>query len=273
MNVKVILTCFNRREKTINCIESLVKGNPKIDFSFIVVDDNSSDGTIESINKLNYDIKLEIGDGNLYWSGGMYKGINAYFNEEQRSNYILLVNDDVKFFDNVIERLINLSIDNNDSVVVGATCDNSMEFTYGAMKLISNRKTDLYYHVKPNNKGIICDTFNANCVLIKDCILRDVGNFDKVYRHSLADLDYGFMIRRKGYNIISSDKFIGICNRNSIKGTWRDTSLTRLERIKRKESVKGSPIKEWFYFMKKNFGYIIAIRYSITPYLRILLNK
>ena len=108
---------------------------------------------------MNYDIKLEIGDGNLYWSGGMYKGINAYFNEEQRSNYILLVNDDVKFFDNVIERLINLSIDNNDSVVVGATCDNSMEFTYGAMKLISNRKTDLYYHVKPNNKGIICDTF------------------------------------------------------------------------------------------------------------------
>lgn len=273
INITVILTCFNRKEKTIKCIRTLYENSENVELNFIVVDDNSTDGTLELLKSLEYNICILNGNGNLYWSGGMRVAIDKYIKNGEKSEYVLLINDDVEFNENVIEKLINRSKIYNDAIVVGATCDDSGNFTYGALKLTQKRKKGLYDKVYPNSKIELCDTFNANCVLIKDYILREVGNFDSVYKHSLADLDYGFMISKKGYKIISSDDYIGICYRNSLNNTWRDKSLGVLERIKLKESIKGSPFKEWFYFMKKNFGFILAFRYSITPYIRIILKK
>lgn len=273
MDVTVIFTCFNRKEKTIKCVKSLIKGNKNINISFIIVDDNSTDGTVEALKVIDNNICIINGNGNLFWSGGMRIAIDNYFKIPKRSDYVLLVNDDVEFYEGIIEKMIIRSKSFNNAVVVGATNDDKGGFTYGALKLIEKRKGDLYTQIYPNKEKNMCDTFNANCVLIKDSIMRDVGNFDSVYRHSLADLDYGFMIRRKGYKIISSEDYIGICYRNSIKNTWRDTSIGRIKRLKLKESTKGSPFSEWFYFMKKNFGVILAIRYSITPYIRIILKK
>ena len=270
--ITVIMTCFNRREKTVKCVESLILGNPEYELSFIVLDDNSSDGTVEALKKWGDQITILHGDGSSYWGGGMYKAIDYYLAANEKTPFVLLVNDDVDFYFNCIEQLIKRT-DNTDAVIVGATCDESGEFSYGAMKLIEKRKNDLYTQVRPSIGKVVCDTFNCNCVLIPDGVIRKVGNFDPMYRHSLADLDYGFKIKRAGYKIFISESYVGVCNRNSNKNTWRDTSLTRLERIRKKESIKGSPFKQWFYFVNKNFGFLTAIRYSISPYVRILLGK
>ncbi|MGU8897257.1 glycosyltransferase family 2 protein [Clostridium perfringens] len=270
-SIKVILTCYNRKHKTINCIKSLVNGNPNVNFSFIIVDDNSNDGTIEALNELIYPITIINGNGSLFWSGGMRKGISYYLKNEN-SQYVLLVNDDVSFFERSIEKML-IREEETNAIIVGCTCDEKNNFTYGALKINHPIKKDIYYHVKPNDGDVECDTFNANCVLIKDNIFRKLGNFDYVYKHSLADLDYGLSISRKGYSIKSSLEYVGICFTNDIKGSWRDKSLGRIERIRKKEHVKGSPLREWFYFMKKNFGVLLAIRYSITPYLRIIFGK
>ena len=40
-----------------------------------------------------------------------------------------------------------------------------------------------------------------------------------------------------------------------------------------KESPKGLPSKQWFYFLKKNFNINYAVWKSITPYIRIILKK
>jgi len=269
--ITAILTCFNRKEKTVECLKSLVNGNPTINFTFIVVDDRSNDGTVDAIKNLGFDTIIVNGNGNLFWSGGMRKGIDYYL-KNYKTDYVMFVNDDVSFFDDAINKILKQSIE-SDKVIVGATCNEKNEFTYGALKLIKPRKNDLYYHVKPEDEDILCDTFNANCVLLKDEVLRKVGNFDPIYRHALADLDYGFMISRNGYKIASSRNYIGICYTNSNRGGWRDTSLSRIERLKQKESIKGAPFREWYHFMNKNFGSLLAIRYSITPYLRILIGK
>lgn len=269
--IMAILTCFNRKEKTINCLKSLSEGNSSISFSFIIVDDNSNDGTIEAIKRLKINTIILNGTGSLFWSGGMRKGI-GYYLKNCKTDYVMLVNDDVAFYDSAIEKILKKASE-SDSVIVGATCNDKNELTYGGLKLIRPRKNDLYYYIKPKEGEIQCDTFNANCVLMKDEVVRNVGNFDIVYSHALADLDYGFMIGRKGYKVLSSNDYVGVCYTNSIKGGWRDTSLSRIDRLKKKESIKGSPFKEWFHFMNKNFGFWLAIRYSITPYIRILLGK
>ena len=191
--ISVIFTCYNRRKKTVAAMQSLVNGNKNIHFHFIIVDDMSTDDTINAIKNLKYDTTIISGTGNLYWCGGMRKGIQ-FFLDSDDTNDCMLINDDVSFFDNAVVQLVALLDTWKDAVIVGATCDKTGKFTYGLRKkgAIGVRLE----RIEPNEKGIEGDTMNANCVLLPNHILREVGNIDSYYTHSLGDYDLGFQIRK-----------------------------------------------------------------------------
>lgn len=131
-----------------------------------------------------------------------------------------------------------------------------------------------YDMVRGNSaEGCICDTFNANCVLIPWNIFLMLDNIDPAYTHSMGDFDYGFMARRAGYTIRVAHQFVGICDDNPTRGSWRDCTLSRGERLRRKESPKGLPFKEYFHYLRKNYGVFTAVIYSTIPYIRILIGK
>lgn len=271
--IAVILTCFNRKSKTVNCVRSLNERNPDFNLKFIVVDDNSSDGTREAVAKLGNNIKVIKGSGNLFWAGGMRTGIDYLFKTDHSSEYVLLVNDDVTFKKDIIKKLVNKSEQNGNAVIVGATCDAKGNFTYGGMALEQGKGKGIYRHVGIDEKNTFCDLFNCNCVLIKMQTMRETGNFDPAYVHGIADLDYGLRLSRAGNKILSFDEYIGVCEKNSSKGTWKDTSLSRIERFKKKESPKGAPFRPWFHYVRKNFGVLPALKYSFSPYLKILFRR
>lgn len=300
--ITVIFTCFNRIEKTRCCMESLSKQNPGLDFEYIVLDDNSSDGTPEMLEEwkaAGWRIVVLHGDGNSYWAGGMRKAI-AYAKEHTDTPYYLLVNDDVEFYPGVIEKMTadaekKLSADAEKKLaaeemasssekpmaeqkgsaggriaLVGPMCDEKGGFSYGGIRY---QKGIHYIEVKPEDKDRSCDSFNMNCLLLSKRTFMDVPNFDEHYIHSLADFDYGLTMRRMNIPMWVTDYYVGVCPDNDPKGGWSDRSLSRMERLKKKESVKGAPFKPWFYFLKKNFGLGQALLHGFTPYVRILLGK
>lgn len=274
MKIKVLglATCFNRVSKTKACIESLITANPDIQFEFIIVDDNSNDGTSEILSR--YDsVNVIKGTGNLFYSGGMRIAIDrAKTSEFNKFDYVMLFNDDVKFFDKSIEKLINSNI-NDSCIMVGAVCSSEGIMSYSGSIHTSRVKPSYRNVMSTKEKKAYCDTFCANCVLIPRKIFLNLDNVDPVYHHAMGDFDYGWAASRKGYKILSSDFFVGECNDNPVTGTWRDISLPITERIRKKESVKGLPRKEWFYYLHKNHGLFCAIIYSITPYIKILLRR
>lgn len=274
MNTKKILavmTCYNRMHKTINCIKRLTD-NPDVSLSFVVVDDNSNDGTKEALHSLqsHYDIHVINGNGSLFYTGGMRKGLDYILKNEENYNYILLCNDDVEFYPGAISRIVKES-EEKKAVIVGVCCSNKGNMTYSAVNYCKGLK--IQYTRLPLASDTSADTFCANCVLIPKHVFVSVGNMDSHYSHSFGDFDYGFMIRKKGYNIFTSSSYVGICEWNSRENTWRDKKLSRVDRIRKKESIKGLPYKEWFYFLYKNFGLSKAVLFSITPYLRIILKR
>lgn len=269
--ITVIFTCFNRKDKTITAMKSIVEKNPRLLFHFIIVDDCSTDGTVDAIKELNYDTEIIQGTGKLFWCGGMRVGINRYFKNNDK-NDCLLINDDVNFYDSAIEKIVDYHNGRKDTVIVGATCDKQGQFTYGLRKHRDGKGIWLN-PVEPNSNGIIGDTMNANCVLIPSSIMYLVGNMDTRYSHSLGDYDLGFEIRRMGYKLISSAEYVGHCSENGYENSWRDPKLSRVQRIIKKESPKGSPLGEWWHFLYKNYNLRIAILYSIIPYIKIILKR
>jgi GT2 family glycosyltransferase len=274
INILAVLTCYNRKTYTEQAIRKLVQGNPLCKFSFIVVDDNSTDGTFELVNTLKneFDIHIIKGSGQLFYSGGMRVGMNyALDNYNHHSfDYFLMLNDDVIFFESVIEKLTRQSENQGGAIIVGATCDDENSLSYGAIKYLHGY---IYRKIPVADWQIPADTFNANCVLIPFEIFVKTGSIDPYYIHSLGDFDYGLNLKRNGFRLFSSKEYVGICNTNSSSNTWTDINLNREDRIKKKESVKGAPAKQWFYFLNKNFGFLSAIIGSCSPYFRILIGK
>lgn len=272
--ITVIFTCFNRKEKTVTCMNTITSLNPKLDFSFLVVDDASTDGTVEAIKALEMDTKIIKGTGSLFWCGGMRIGIADYLAScPPDDDFCLLVNDDVNFVEHSIEDMIDRLAGRSDTIIVGATCGTDGKFTYGLKKREKWYKKNITMRIPPSDEEVEGETGNANCVLVRNNILKDVGNMDQKYTHSLGDYDWGFEASRKGYHLISSNDFVGTCDSNTIEGTWNDCKLSRRERLKKKESPKGSPAGEWWHFVYKNFGLMSAIKYSIIPYAKIMLRK
>lgn len=273
MKILAIFTCYNRKYKTKKCIETITKKNLNCEFTFVVADDGSTDGTYEMLQTLmdNTNISILRGSGGWFYSRGMNAGMNyALQSLPHDFDYTLMINDDVEFYENCIQNMIQQSKEQHDAVVVGAMCDDKGQLSYGAVKYVSGYK---YRKLSLDEWRIKADTFNANCVLIPYKAFEKVGAIDPFYVHSLGDFDYGLSLKKAGYAIYQSNSFVGTCNNNSNKGTWTDTTLNRTERIKRKESIKGAPTKQWFYFLKKNFGFFSAIKGTVTPYMRIIVKR
>ena len=108
MKILAIFTCFNRRELTERGMATLSE-NKNVTFDYVILDDNSSDGTREMLKQMRddgtYQIDLIEGDGSNFWNGGMHKAIEHIKNTHMDYDYYMLMNDDTKFFPGIFDEM------------------------------------------------------------------------------------------------------------------------------------------------------------------------
>ena len=251
-SITVIFTCFNRIDKTRKCLESIADDKP--DIRFIITDDSSTDGTAEMLEGKRQSeperYTILHGDGNLFWAGGMRHGMDHYLKKDSDTDYVALVNDDVIFEKGALSHMIERSREKKNAVIAGATRDSKGNLSYGGIKY---REGTVKCGIIPLEKAdeIQCDTFNCNCVVIPNEIFRKAGSFDERYIHAMADYDYGFKIKRMGYDIYETDCIIGSCDDNSIKGTWKDTDLKRIDRLNKEGNTQRTAGKRILLLLKE----------------------
>lgn len=269
--IVIIFTCFNRKEKTTKCIQSVKENNPVMDLNWVIVDDCSKDGTVEAVKQIEPQAHVLTGTGNLFWNGGMHMGMEYALKNFQDADYYVLINDDVEFYPGVFQKMAQ-KLGGKPYVLVGATQADDGALSYGGIEYEGKKSIKLRM-VGPTEADVNCSTFNANCVFIPREIFQKAGSNDPHYAHSMGDFDYGFRVRHLGYDIHVYEEYVGRCNDNSIIGTWQDQKLPRMKRIKLKEGPKGLPFKDWFRYLRKNFGLDVALIRSFTPYIKIMLGK
>ena len=166
--IVVLMTCFNRCEKTKRCIESISRGSShQYILKFVIVDDGSSDGTEEMLSFYSkiYTIHTVKGNGELYYTGGMRKGMEYIIGVHWKFDYLLMVNDDVEFFEGFLNGMIEKSLKKNNAVIAGAVHNQNGDLNYGAVKFKTKRSLK-YKKLELMDQEIEADTFNGNCVLV-----------------------------------------------------------------------------------------------------------
>lgn len=265
--IAVLITCFNRRDSTLACLDRLF-GQELPDghtLEVTLVDDGSKDGTGEAVANAFPQVKLLHGDGNLYWCGGMR--IAWSHAAATDPDYYLLLNDDTFIEPDAVSELLDLCESPEAQVIAVASIidPKTGKISYGGVA----RDIGL---AKPTGQATSCITFNANCVLLTRAVFREMGMFHSVYTHAMGDTDYGYHAHKRGIDILASGSFLGSCELNVGRDIWRDRSLSRAARLKALQNPKGLPFREWLEFNRRNSGWKWPY-YTVSPILRILLGR
>ena len=268
MNVKtaVLMTCHNRLEKTVACLDSLFAAVLLSDhhLSVFLVDDGSTDGTGEAVKKKFPQVNVIQGDGNLFWAGGMRLAWKEALKEH--FDFYLLLNDDTILYPHAINLLIAAHIYtiekfNRGGIYVGGTNDPvTKEFSYGGHKLLSKISPKLK-PVKPQD-GIIksCDLANANILLVSNNVVESIGILSDKFTHSVADYDYTLTANRKGFPLLVCSDYCGACSDEHGKN-WLPGNYPVSERIKYLRSPKHLAYKEYLFYIKHQFPFYYPIAF------------
>ena len=257
------------KKKTIKCLTNLFnqKYSENIKFKVFLVDDKSRDGTKKAVQNLFPLVKIINGNGNLFWTGGMRLAWKKALKDKKKYDYFILLNDDVFLFNkalNIISKTIyniNNTEKSKEFIISFPTCSKNKKRTTGGLNVIDNIFSFKFVPAKVTKKTklIKCDTFNGNCVLIPNAVVKKVGILDKYYRHRFADHDYGLNAASKKIKIFFFNNYIGICELKS-RSENKSVNKSINKRYKYKE------YKEWFYFLKKNSSHWIInyIKFSLS---------
>jgi GT2 family glycosyltransferase len=271
--IAVLITCYNRQSKTLACLESLYKQEVQSNANIQVylVDDGSTDGTREAVQSIYPETKILIGDGNLFWNGGMRLAFAEAL--KTKYDYYLWLNDDTLLEPSAICSLLathqTLTEQGHpDSIIAGSTKDAvTGQPTYGGAMRIKRWHSSKFAFVEPSEIPEERDTVFGNCVLIPHSVAEKVGNLDPVFTHSHGDVDYGLRARQLGCSVWSAPGYVGTCSKNSVRGSWADTNLPLHERLRKAFQPKAFPIRAWTIFVRRHLGPFWIITW-ILPYVR-----
>lgn len=262
MDIAVLITCYNRRESTVGCLQSLFDQKiPKtVRLSAFLVDDDSSDGTSQAIAHAYPQVRLIQGSGNLYWNQGMRLAWETAVSKGPWDAYLWL-NDDTHLLPGSLKCMLStlseqINCTGRAGIVVGSCKSPSSldALTYGG-------QIDGVL-VPPGDEPKPVTSFNGNLVLISHDAHTNLGNLSPHYHHSFGDIDYGIRASKAGVPIWLAPGFLADCPRNPI-AKWRNPDVSFWERWRAVRTPKGWSVREL-----KAFAQVRGKRWWILSVLR-----
>ena len=200
----------------------------------------------------------------MFWAQSMVFGYEQIIRDGFRFDYLIAANDDIDIRDNSVNELLNsveeFKINGKNAVIVGAFSNiEGTKFTYGGQRSVLPFLSSVLSPLIISEEMQKCDSFNMNLVIFPYQILEKYGFLSNDYIHGLADFDYGLRLSRLGVQIYQSKSYIGTCEKNSVKGSPFDTSLSILNRYKVLLSPKYNPLGPTFCYTKRHSGRLFFV--------------
>ena len=278
MRISVLITCHNRKAKTLACLDALFNNTVPEGYCLDVflVDDGSTDGTEQATHEHYPQVNIITGDGSLYWNGGMRVAFAAAMGKGY--DYYLWLNDDTLLYPTAIETLVKTARilrvkQGKNVIVVGSAQDpNNGLLTYGGVIRPRKWKATTFDLIAPHDVPVECETMNGNCVLVPNEVAQVVGNMEPKFTHAMGDTDYGLRAGEAGFRIFIAPGFVGTCGRNDASGTFNDRTLPLVARWKKMMQPKGLPPGSWLVFTRRHTGLLWPVFFA-WPYVRLLFSR
>jgi GT2 family glycosyltransferase len=263
IKISVVIPTFNRKDylkKLLTLLESQ-KLDSRITLTIIVVNDGSSDGTLEMLSEEFPQVISVLGDGNWWWTKCINEGIKVALNKN--TDFVLLFNDDTEIKNNYINNLY----DDYQTLTPGSIlCSASVslqekdKIDSAGIKYFSklfgtySRYYERNSRIDENFKGIHeCYSASGRGTLIPREIFKRLGLLDEKMIQYGSDEDYILCAKEKGVPVyITWNNYV--LNHTKLTGAGKfpqDMSfLDYLSTFFNKYTNKSLSLN--FYFYKKH---------------------
>lgn len=270
--VAILLTVHNRREKTLECMDTYyrqidsMKGDDSYSFTVYLVNDGCTDGTAEAVSEAYPQTIIIRGDGNLFWNQGMRLAWETA--AKDNFDFYIWLNDDTLMKEGALACLMETSAFlRHKAIVVGSAENAAGELSYGGR----TRSGKLI--VPDTTLPVSCYTFNGNLVLIPAHVYKILGNLDVHYHHSFGDYDYGVRACKAGIVRVVAPGILCLCDRNPGIPKWKNRAYTLKERLAYLNSPKGRPTKEQFLYDCRMYNALYALAHFLSIRLKVLFPR
>ena len=225
--VSIIIPNYNGGDLLYNCIDSIYKNISIKDFDIIVVDNGSTDNSINRVKSNFQNVEIISSNSNLGYSGGCNLGAT-----HASGKYLLFLNNDTEHSNEWIEKLVYF-LDSNSKIAAVQpkilNIHNKKLFDYagGAGGFIDKFcfpfvQGRIFHtleedHNQYNNPSRIFWASGA-AFMIRSNIFKTLEGFDKVYFAYMEEIDLCWRAQAMGYKIYSvPDSFVYHYGKQTIK--------------------------------------------------------
>ncbi len=204
---------YNTRDMVVQCIESVYAHTKGISFDVTLVDNASTDGSVEAVRKKFPQVQVIANPENLYFTKACNQGMKA-----SKSRYALCLNPDCYIVDDVFTTLVKY-MDSNPKI---GACGPSFFNPDGTLQSLGQRFPRFLFGlfqltfintIFPNNpirrgrnyyedRFQEIDAMGGGGILVKKEVFETAGYLDEGYVMYYEDVDWCRRIRAAGWPIM-----------------------------------------------------------------------
>lgn len=203
IDLSVIIVNWNTKKLLLDCLSSIFKQTKGLDYEVIVVDNGSTDGSVEEVEKRYSDITILRNKTNLGFAKANNQGIKI-----ARGKYILLLNSDTKIIGNAMKKLVDFADSKPNLGVVGPRLLNQNGshqpstapfFTLPRVALWF-LTGDRFLYSSPTKTGQV-DWLMGSALMVSRKAIDKAGLLDEKIFMYMEDVDWCYRIKRAGWQI------------------------------------------------------------------------
>lgn len=202
--ISIVTPVHNNIEHTLTFLRSVSKikyGN----LETIIIDDGSTDGTSEKLQKEYPNVIVLKGDGNLWWSGSTNLGAQEAI--KNKADYIFTINNDVELDSNIFASLVKTAQAKPKSVIgciIYYMNDHNRVWYFGGE--LNSKIADIEMHkgtAKDFTKLTETGVLTGMGVFIPVQVFKEIGDYDaKNFPQYFADSDFSLRAKAAGYTLL-----------------------------------------------------------------------
>ncbi|PLR82577.1 glycosyl transferase [Bacillus canaveralius] len=207
MKTSIIILTHNQIEYTQHCIKSIRNYTSNLDYEVIVIDNQSTDGTVDWL-KQQTDLIVHYNLENVGFPKGCNQGINMASGEN-----ILLLNNDVIVTENWLDNLLAALYSDEKIGAVGPVTNSAAYYTSIPVTYTTIDEMHIFskgFNVSNPNLWEERLKLIGFCLLFKRTALDEVGVLDERFTPgNFEDDDISIRLRKSGYTLLlCQDTFI-----------------------------------------------------------------
>ncbi len=215
MDVSVVIVNYNTKKLIIDCINSIIEKTKDIKYEIIVVDNNSTDNSVEEISKKYPNIKIVENKENIGFGLANNEGFKV-----AAGTYLFCLNPDTKLINNALKILYDFMESNEDCAACGGNLyDEKLNpvhsFGYGDdTTTLLFRRTLMkffwlkeYIYIKKYEKNIDrtkiqeVNHITGADLMLRKSVIDKVGAFSDKFFMYFEETELEKRLKRAGYKI------------------------------------------------------------------------